>query len=385
LKNEFSMVARQKEMMLVVGEASGDAHGAKLVEALHQRDPALKIYGVAGERLQQTDFEALFSVAQLTGMGLVELLGNAGNLWRAYGLLRRTLKQRRPNLLVLIDFPDFNLRLAKLAKSLSIPVLYYVSPQIWAWRKRRVRQIARWVDHMAVIFPFEAAFYERHGIKATFVGHPLLESVKAGNDRNETLRKIGLDPRQLTIVLLPGSRHGEVNRHLSVMRDAAARLRQEREIQFVCICASTIDTDDLTAGLIHPALHIPVVRDDRYEVIHAADLVWTASGTATLETALLGRPMIIVYRVSWLTYVIARLLVRVEHIGMANLIAGERLVPELIQSDANPERIMAESRALLDDSRARAGLMTKLASLRERLGAPGAADRVAKLALGLMA
>lgn len=379
------MVARQKEMMLVVGEASGDAHGAKLVEALHQRDPALKIYGVAGERLQQTDFEALFSVAQLTGMGLVELLGNAGNLWRAYGLLRRTLKQRRPNLLVLIDFPDFNLRLAKLAKSLSIPVLYYVSPQIWAWRKRRVRQIARWVDHMAVIFPFEAAFYERHGIKATFVGHPLLESVKAGNDRNETLRKIGLDPRQLTIVLLPGSRHGEVNRHLSVMRDAAARLRQEREIQFVCICASTIDTDDLAAGLIHPALHIPVVRDDRYEVIHAADLVWTASGTATLETALLGRPMIIVYRVSWLTYVIARLLVRVEHIGMANLIAGERLVPELIQSDANPERIMAESRALLDDSRARAGLMTKLASLRERLGAPGAADRVAKLALGLMA
>ncbi|HKY07855.1 MAG TPA: lipid-A-disaccharide synthase, partial [Candidatus Binatia bacterium] len=158
--------------MLVVGEASGDAHGARLVDALHRRDPAMKIYGVAGEQLKRTDFEELFSVGDLTGMGLVELLSNARNVWRAYALLKRALKQRRPNLLVLIDFPDFNLRLAKIAKSLKIPVLYYVSPQVWAWRKGRVRQIARWVDHMAVIFPFETTFYERHGVKATFVGHP---------------------------------------------------------------------------------------------------------------------------------------------------------------------------------------------------------------------
>jgi lipid-A-disaccharide synthase len=149
--------------MLVVGEASGDAHGAQFVDALHKRDAGLTIYGVAGEQLKQTRFEALFSVAKLTGMGLVELVGNAGNVWRAYRLLKRTLEQRRPNLLVLIDFPDFNLRLAKHAKSLRIPVLYYVSPQIWAWRRGRVRQIARWVDHMAVIFPFEASFYERYG------------------------------------------------------------------------------------------------------------------------------------------------------------------------------------------------------------------------------
>jgi lipid-A-disaccharide synthase len=370
--------------MLIVGEASGDAHGAQFVEALHKRDATLKVYGVAGEQLSRLRFEALFSVAKLTGMGLVELIGNAGNLWRAYHLLKRALKQRRPNLLVLIDFPDFNLRLAKLAKSLKIPVLYYVSPQIWAWRKGRVRQIARWVDRMAVIFPFEAAFYERHGVNATFVGHPLLESVKAIGDRASTLAKIGLDPSKLTIALLPGSRHGEVSRHLPVMREAARRLHEEREIQFFCLCANTIDAAELAAGLAQPSLSIPIVSEDRYEAIHAADLVWTASGTATLETALLGRPMIIVYRLSWLTYIVARLLVRIDHIGMANLIAGERVVPELIQNDANPERLMAESRVLLDDSQVRSGIIMKLTKLRERLGGAGAADRVADLALGMM-
>ena len=371
--------------MLVVGEASGDAHGAQLVEALHKRDAGLRIYGVAGEQLQRTEFETLLSVATLTGMGLVELAGNLGNLWRGYKRLRAALHERRPNLLVLIDFPDFNLRLAKTAKSLRIPVLYYVSPQIWAWRRGRVRQIARWVDHMAVIFPFEAAFYERHGIKATFVGHPLLESVKGGCDRAATLSKMGFDAAKPAIALLPGSRHGEVSRHLPVMREAAIRLCAERAIQFFCVCASTIDAAELAAGLAHPSVRIPVVKNDRYEAIHAADLVWTASGTATLETALLGRPMIIVYRLSWLTFMIARWLVRVDHIGMVNLIAGERLVPELVQSDVNPERIMAETRLLLDNSQRRAGIVAKLAMLRERLGGAGAADRVADLAFTMMA
>ena len=378
------MARLEKEIMLVVGEASGDAHGAQLVQALHKRRAGLKIYGVAGERLQQTEFETLFSVSKLTGMGLVELAGNLRNLWRAYSLLKRTLKQRRPNLLVLIDFPDFNLRLAKLAKSLQIPVLYYVSPQIWAWRQGRVRQIARWVDHMAVIFPFEAAFYERYGIKATFVGHPLLESVKAGGDRAAILTHMGLDPSKPTIALLPGSRGGEVSRHLPVMRAAALRLSKESGVQFFCVCASTIDARRLAAVLDDELLHVPIVQRDRYDAIHAADLVWTASGTATLETALLGRPMIIVYRLSWLTFMIARLLVRVDHIGMVNLIAGERLVPELVQSDVNPHRIIEESQVLLNNAQIRSTIITKLAQLRSRLGGPDAADRVADLALAMM-
>ncbi|MGH7888427.1 MAG: lipid-A-disaccharide synthase, partial [Candidatus Binatia bacterium] len=272
-----------KEIMLVVGEASGDVHGAQLVDALHKKNAALEIFGVAGERLQRTDFETLFSVAQLTGMGLVELAGNLKNLWSAYRLLSNALKQRRPNLLILIDFPEFNLRLARLAKSLGVPVLYYISPQIWAWRQGRVKQIARWVDHMAVVFPFEEEFYARHGVKVSFVGHPLLETVHSSQSRETMLAKFGLDPAKPSIALLPGSRRGEVDFHLPVMRDAALQLQRERDIQFFCVRASTIDRGKLTAALRHPTMRIPIVDEERYDAVCAADLVWTASGTATLE------------------------------------------------------------------------------------------------------
>jgi lipid-A-disaccharide synthase len=285
----------------------------------------------------------------------------------------------------LIDFPDFNLRLARLAKSLGIPVLYYISPQIWAWRRGRVRQIARSVDQMAVVFPFEVAFYEQQGVKVTFVGHPLLETVKVDRSREAVFSQYGLDPAKPTIALLPGSRHSEISRHLSVMRDAASRLSLQRDIQFFCVCASTIDAREIESILKPAGFRIPVVTGDRYDAVQAADLVWTASGTATLEIALLGKPMIIVYRVSWLTYLLARLLVRVDHIGMVNLIAGERLMPELVQGEVNVDRMVAETRLLLDDAKRRSAIAVKLTTLRERLGAPGAAKRVADLAFGMMA
>jgi lipid-A-disaccharide synthase len=374
-----------KEIMLVVGEASGDIHGAGFVASLHRRHGGVKVFGVAGERLQGTEFESLLNVTQLTGMGLVELAGNLMNLWRAYRRLRQALRERRPGLLVLIDFPELNLRLARLAKSLGIPVLYYISPQIWAWRHGRVKQVARWVDHMAVVFPFEADFYRRHGVNVTFVGHPLLETVHATEGRDAVFAKIGLDSAKPAIALLPGSRRREVEYHLPVMRDAAIQFNRKREVQFYCVRASTIDPSIIESGLRNPIIRIPVVESERYDAVHAADLVWTASGTATLETALLARPMIVMYRLSWLTYGIARLLVRVEHVGMVNLIAGERLVPELIQSEVNAARLVAESETLLDDRVLRSAIIGKLAKLRERLGTPGAADRVADLAYAMMA
>ena len=381
----MKVVPGSKQVMLVVGEASGDIHGAQLAEALLQRDPSLSLFGVAGEHLQRLPFDALVNVSALAGMGLVELAGNLKNLWRAYRLLRRALRERRPNLLVLIDFPDFNLRLAKFAKGLGIPVLYYVSPQIWAWRKGRVRQIARWVDRMAVVFPFEALFYQRHGVKVTFVGHPLLDTVRVTESRDALLAKLSLDSRKPIIAILPGSRRREVSYHLPVLLQAAAELSRERDIQFLCVRASTVDRSALESGCKLAGADIHVVERNGYDAVNAADLVWTASGTATLEAALLLKPMIIVYRLSWLTYWIARLLVRVEHVGMANLIAGERVVPELIQDELRPERIVAESRRILDSPEARSVMVEKLSKLKDKLGSSGAAGRVADLAIDMMA
>jgi lipid-A-disaccharide synthase len=380
-----SDVQGRKQIMLVVGEASGDIHGAHLVEALLQRDPNLSLFGAAGEQLERLRFDALVSVSQLAGMGLIELAGNVKNLWKAFHLLRRALRERKPNLLVLIDFPDFNLRLARCAKRLGVPVLYYVSPQIWAWRKGRVRQIARWVDRMAVVFPFEARFYQGQGVNVTFVGHPLLDTVRVTQPREVVLAKLGLNSQTPVIALLPGSRRREVAYHLPVMAQAAARLRRERDIQFFCVRASTVDRSALVSNCRRSGIDIPVVDQDRYDAVNAADLVWTASGTATLETALLLKPMIIVYRLASLTYWLARLLVRVEHIGMVNLIAGERVVPELVQSEFTAERVIEESQRILDGVEIRSRIVEKLSKLREQLGSGGAAGRVADLALTMMA
>jgi lipid-A-disaccharide synthase len=263
-------------------------------------------------------------------------------------------------------------------------VLYYVSPQVWAWRRGRVRQIARWVDQMAVVFPFEVSFYQQEGVRVTFVGHPLLDTVRVKEERRNVLARLGLDPSTSTVALLPGSRRKEVGFHLPVMLDAAERLSQMRPVQFLCVRANTVEHAEVETRLSARRLKIPLVETDRYDAVAASDLVWTASGTATLETALLQKPMIIVYRLSWLTYLLARLLVRVPHVGMVNLIAGERVVPELIQSDFNVARIVQESQAIFDDRPRRDSITLKLSKLRERLGQPGACDRVATLALSMI-
>jgi lipid-A-disaccharide synthase len=378
------MSARSKQIMLVVGEASGDIHGAHLVKALSGKDESLSFFGVAGEQLRQTNFEVLFDVSKLAGMGLVELAGKLKSILRAYGALRRALRERRPDLLVLIDFPEFNLRLAKLAKQLKIPVLYYISPQVWAWRRGRIRQIAKWVDHMVVVFPFEVPLYQKQGVRVTFVGHPLLDIVHCRDSREAMLAQLALDASKQTIAILPGSRHGEVSYHLPVLLDAASRLSQDAGVQFVLIRASTVARRDLESFLERVPLKIPVVEDKRYEAVNACDLAWTASGTATVETAMLLKPMIIVYRLSWLTYALARMLVKTNHVGMVNIIAGEAVVPELIQSHFTADRILRETRNLLENRDLRDRIVSKLLALREKLGTPGAAHRVANIAISMI-
>jgi lipid-A-disaccharide synthase len=373
-----------KRILLVVGEASGDLHGAHLVRALREKDPAVEISAIAGEGLRREGVDVLFDVEHIAGMGLTELAGNFKNLWRAYAAVKSFLRQRRPDLVILIDFPDFNLRLASVAKRLGIPVLYYITPQVWAWRKRRVKKMARTVDRAAVVFPFETDFYHAAGLKADFVGHPLLDVARATRPREETLARLGLEPSRRTIALLPGSRSREVEYHLPVMLQAAEILRQELGVQFALVRASTVGRGDLEARVAASSVPVSLSEGDTYNVLEASDLVWTASGTATLETALMLRPMIIVYRMSRTTFALARRLVRVDHIGMANILAGEKVVPELIQDDLTPERIAMESRKILSDDGLRQAITTKLAEVRKRLGSPGAAQRVADMALEMM-
>lgn len=373
-----------RRVLLVVGEASGDLHGAYLVRALYQRDPELEIFGIGGENLRREGLRVIFDVSRLAGMGLMELVGNLKALWQAYRLLKKALREERPALLVLIDFPEFNLRLARQAKELGVPVLYYISPQVWAWRRGRIRKIAGSVDQMAVVFPFEVPLYEREGMGVNFVGHPLLDFVHPTRPREVTLCQYGLEPAKRTIALLPGSRKREVVYHLPPMLQAAERISQQMGVQFILVRASTVERQQVEEALARTSVPVSIADGDVYNILHASDLVWVASGTATLEVAMLQRPMVIVYRVAWLTYVLARLLVRVNHIGMVNIIAGERVAPELIQGEVTGERIFMESRKILQDAELRAWTAKRLAEIKGKLGSPGAAGRVADIALEMM-
>lgn len=371
--------------MLVAGEASGDARGAELVRVLLQRSPSVELFGMGGVHLREAGMGVAYDIAKVAGVGFWEVIGSLRRLWLAYRLMRRMLSERRPDLLILIDFPEFNMRLARVARRRGVAVLYYVSPQVWAWRRYRIRKIASRVDAMAVVFPFEADLYRSFGMRdVAFVGHPLVDAVSPGKDRAASLRAMGLDDGKLTVAMMPGSRTKEVASLTGPMVEAAGRLAEERDVQFILIRASTIERGDLERAAAGASATVRVADGGGYDALAAADLVWVASGTATLEAGLLQKPMVIIYRLSPLSYWLGRLLVRVDHIGMVNIIAGERVVPELIQNEVTADRIVAETRRLLRPEVNRS-VVRKLAAVRHRLGPSGAPGRVADMALSLLA
>jgi len=367
-------------VLLVAGEASGDLHGADLVIALKRQAPDVEVFGVGGPALRAAGMHTLVDTATIAGMGLFEARDKVRALIRTYRQLTTILRTTPPDLLVLIDFPEFNLRLAKIAKQVGVKVFYYISPQVWAWRKRRVHTIAQRVDRLAAIFPFESTFYAQHGCSVDFVGHPLVDRVRPTRSREETLRHYGLEPHRKTIALLPGSRAQEVRYLLTPMLEAARLL--DNSYQFILAVASTLDVESISSQVGQWPGRI--VQGDTYNVVHASELAVVASGTATLETALLERPMVIVYRMAPVTYALARLIVRVPHIGMPNLIAERQVVPELIQSQVTPERIAAEARWLLNDPQAYRVTQEGLREVRHRLGSGGAAERAAELAMNML-
>ena len=369
-----------RRVLLVAGEASGDLHGAALVRELLALAPDLDIAGIGGERLRAAGMRILTETADIQTMGFVETFGTLGRLVKAFRLLRRRMREERPDLVILIDYPEFNLLVARSAKRLGIPVFYYIGPQVWAWRRGRVRRIRALVERMALVFPFEPELYNAERPMADFVGHPLLDVVGGTRDPAETRRRHGLSRGGRVVALLPGSREKEVDLLLGPMVGAAETLRAEGWEPVLALAANLEP-----AFLVHTLgreVGFPVVRDDTYNVLAAADVAVVASGTATLETALLARPMVIVYRVAMLTYLLARLLVRVPNIGMPNIVLGRSVFPELIQGQVRPETIAA---AVGDLHAGAERVRPALEELRGRLGEPGAAGRAAALALGLIA
>jgi len=376
---------KHKRMMIVTGETSGDHHGAEVVKALRSIDPSVHVYGIGGSALAKAGTALICHNKHLSVVGIQEVVARMPQVLDAYRSIKEEIRKKPPDLILLIDYPDFNLRIAKIGKRHNIPVLYYISPQIWAWRKGRAQKIARIVDKMAVIFPFEVPFYEKVGLEAHFVGHPLLDQERDLMSREDALAAYQASGKSPLIGLLPGSRQGEVDRLLPNMLAAAAIIKKEMPTAgFLLPLAAGLDKKRVQEAVARQGVPIRIVEDGFYDVLNTVDFAIVVSGTATLETALMGKPMVIVYKVTPLTYLIGRLLIRVESIGLANIVAGKKVVPELIQGGASPERIAAESLRILENPRRMEEIRSELSRVKHKLGKKGAARRVAELACGMM-
>jgi lipid-A-disaccharide synthase len=376
---------KREKILLVAGEVSGDLHGAHLVEAIHHIDPEVQFFGVGGERLENAGMKLLYPSQSLSVIGITEVLFKMGSILKAFRILKEFLKHERPDLVILIDFPDFNLRLAKIAHRKGIPVIYYISPQVWAWRPRRVKLIAQRVNKMIVLFPFEVPLYEAVGMNVEWVGHPLLDLVKPTLSREMAFQRFDLDPKCRTIGLLPGSRKHELKRLLPPLLASAQLLQREiPDLQFIIPLAPGIPKLSLSPLMKNISLPVKVVEGFAYDVMNLSELLITASGTATLEGAIIGKPMVIVYRVSLISYWIGRAMVQVDHIGLVNLVAGKEIAPELIQNDVNPKRIADEALRILRDPILYRRMTESMVEVRESLGEPGAAQRAAQIVTSLI-
>ncbi len=379
-------------IMIIAGEASGEMHGAGVVAALKARYPEIDVFGVGGERMKRAGCALVYHIERFSVMGLTEVVRHLPFIRRALRRLDGLLASRRPDLVILIDYPDFNLRLARKACRRGIPVLYYISPQVWAWRPRRIHAIVRNVDCMAVVFPFEVELYEKAGGKVVFVGHPLLEVLESRQSRTEFCESVGLDSDRPIIGMLPGSRTMEVERMLPAMAGTLRNVQRDLPgVQGVIGLAPTVSGTDLAACLAgnedleEDVVKVPVVENSTYEVMKHADLLLVTSGTATLESACFGTPLLVLYRMSRLSWWIARRLVRIPDIGLVNVVAGRRIAPEFLQDSVDPETLSPVVLELLKDPEERQAMACELREVRSRLGTPGASSRVADLALDMAA
>lgn len=372
-------------VMILAGEASGDHHAAEFVEQLKLDRPSIRISGMGGAEMRRAGVDIFFDSSIIAVVGLVEVLRHWGDIKRAMNIVKQQLEQARPDLLVLVDYPEFNFKMARYAKSLGIKVLFYVSPQVWAWRPGRIHKIGGLVDHMAVLFRFELPYYENAGIPVSCVGHPLVDKVRLEQPRERLREARGLDPDARVVGLFPGSRQSEISRLLPLMLDSARQMQaSDPALKFLLPVASTLDFDTINSAVEASGLDIELCRGEVYSTIGCCDAIVTCSGTVTLEIALLGVPMCIVYRMSALSHLIMSRLITIPHIGLANIVAGDAVVREFVQDAAKPQTIGDELFRLLDDDDYRQRVIDGLARVRANLGAGNGARNMAQLVLKMI-
>jgi lipid-A-disaccharide synthase len=376
LRIEPKQMNCRKRILIVAGEASADRYGARLVEQLRRlHEPeSLGFYGTGGDEMQNAGVRLLSHIRELAHIGVREALSGLRAYYRTYQNLIAESARQRPDVAILLDFPEFNLRLAKRMKRQGVKVIYYIGPQIWAWRSGRIRKIRECVDKMLVILPFEEEYYRKRGVEAEFVGHPLLEDFAPNFDRNSFLGSWNLDPEQKTIAILPGSRRKEVDYILPVMLKAAKCVLLSAPAQFLISVAPTVDTDHVRS-LVHGEFqgdpskdHFRIVTSDSRDILANSDFAFVKSGTSSLEAALVGTPFLITYKISSLSWMIGAVLIRTSMKGLVNLIAGEEIVPELFQDEARPEELARLALEYMEKPDKRAAMRSHLAGVRERLG-----------------
>ncbi len=354
-------------------------HAAHLVAEIKALDSSIKFSGLGGPRMQKAGVLLYENIVDFAVVGFVEVLKHLKEFKRVFRLVLSKAQETKPDAVILVDYPGFNLRLAKELKKQGCKVIYYISPQVWAWKENRVELIRQFTDEMLVLFKFEEEFYAKHGLAVDFVGHPLLDSIKVSTSREELLKSVGFSKNKLTIGILPGSREKEVEKLLPIMIDTANLLYKEnKNFQFLILQAPTMSERIIDRYLSHTTASITVIKDQTHNGISACDACMVASGTATLETAILGKPMVVVYKTSFVTWALAKIFVKIPYIGLVNVVAGKKIVPECIQFDATAKNIGKEIRAIFDDPSKMARMKSDLAKIKPSLGAPGACARAAE-------
>ena len=368
-------------ILISAGEASGDLYAGAVTRGIKQLNPEAEVFGMGGDCLREAGGEVLFDIKDHSLMGFVEVLKKLPDVWKLRNAFIDLMEKRKPDVLLTIDYPGFNMRLAKLAKERGINVVYFIAPQVWAWRPGRAADVAKVTDKIACIFPFECDFYKSYGADIEFIGHPLVDTVKPSLSRKEAEELAGKRTGHPLILLMPGSREMEIQRLLPVMLDAVKILKQKRqELDFAIPRAATIAKEILEDSVRQAGLNIRLIEGHNYDVMSVADLAIVTSGTVTLEAAMCGLGCEILYKSSPVSFWIAKRVVKIPNIGLPNIVAGRQIEPELLQDDCTPENISSTALELLEPERF-AKLQRDLQEVKEKLGEPGAVKRVAELVL----